>query len=241
MSHNIVFIPGLILTKNLFLAQEEVLKSCPNLSITHANTLGHASITDMAEEILDTQVGNFIPIGLSMGGYVAAELARLAPDRLDGVALLSTGPHADDERQKRIRRELVRMSTMGKFKGVTPRLLPRFLSPAALKNKTLSSAVMAMGEAVGQHNFALQQQAIMNRHDQMDTLAQFQKPSLVLCGDLDELTPPELAYQMADVLTDVELVILPNVGHLSAMEAPDEVTAALLRLLGRIGSSALSS
>ena len=240
MSHNIVFIPGLILTKNLFLAQEEVLKSCPNLSITHANTLGHASITDMAEEILDTQVGNFIPIGLSMGGYVAAELARLAPDRLDGMALLSTGPHADDERQKRIRRELVRMSTMGKFKGVTPRLLPRFLSPAALKNETLSSAVMAMGEAVGQHNFALQQQAIMNRHDQMDTLAQFQKPSLVLCGDLDELTPPELAYQMADVLTDVELVILPNVGHLSAMEAPDEVTAALLRLLGRIGSSALS-
>ena len=240
MSHNIVFIPGLILTKNLFLAQEEVLKSCPNLSITHANTLGHASITDMAEEILDTQVGNFIPIGLSMGGYVAAELARLAPDRLDGMALLSTGPHADDERQKRIRRELVRMSTMGKFKGVTPRLLPRFLSPAALKNETLSSAVMVMGEAVGQHNFALQQQAIMNRHDQMDTLAQFQKPSLVLCGDLDELTPPELAYQMADVLTDVELVILPNVGHLSAMEAPDEVTAALLRLLGRIGSSALS-
>lgn len=240
MSHNIVFIPGLILTKNLFLAQEEVLKSCPNLSITHANTLGHASITDMAEEILDTQDGNFIPIGLSMGGYVAAELARLAPDRLDGMALLSTGPHADEERQKRIRRELVRMSTMGKFKGVTPRLLPRFLSPAALKNETLSSAVMAMGEAVGQHNFALQQQAIMNRHDQMDTLAQFQKPSLVLCGDLDELTPPELAYQMADVLTDVELVILPNVGHLSAMEAPDEVTAALLRLLGRIGSSALS-
>ena len=240
MSHNIVFIPGLILTKNLFLAQEEVLKSCPNLSITHANTLGHASITDMAEEILATQDGNFIPIGLSMGGYVAAELARLAPDRLDGMALLSTGPHADEERQKRIRRELVRMSTMGKFKGVTPRLLPRFLSPAALKNETLSSAVMAMGEAVGQHNFALQQQAIMNRHDQMDTLAQFQKPSLVLCGDLDELTPPELAYQMADVLTDVELVILPNVGHLSAMEAPDEVTAALLRLLGRIGSSALS-
>lgn len=240
MSHNIVFIPGLILTKNLFLAQEEVLKSRPNLTIKHANTLGHASITDMAEEILDTQDGNFIPIGLSMGGYVAAELARLAPDRLDGMALLSTGPHADDERQKRIRRELVRMSTMGKFKGVTPRLLPRFLSPAALKNETLSSAVMAMGEAVGQHNFALQQQAIMNRHDQMDTLAQFQKPSLVLCGDLDELTPPELAYQMADVLTDVELVILPNVGHLSAMEAPDEVTAALLRLLGRIGSSALS-
>ena len=240
MSHNIVFIPGLILTKNLFLAQEEVLKSRPNLTITHANTLGHASITDMAEEILDTQDGNFIPIGLSMGGYVAAELARLAPDRLDGMALLSTGPHADDERQKRIRRELVRMATMGKFKGVTPRLLSRFLSPAALKNETLSSAVMAMGEAVGQHNFALQQQAIMNRHDQMDTLAQFQKPSLVLCGDLDELTPPELAYQMADVLTDVELVILPNVGHLSAMEAPDEVTAALLRLLGRIGSSALS-
>ena len=129
---------------------------------------------------------------------------------------------------------------MGKFKGITPRLLSRFLSPAALKNETLSSAVMVMGEAVGQHNFALQQQAIMNRHDQMDTLAQFQKPSLVLCGDLDELTPPELAYQMADVLTDVELVILPNVGHLSAMEAPDEVTAALLRLLGRIGSSALS-
>ena len=236
MSHNIVFIPGLILTKNLFLAQEEVLKSRPDLTITHANTFGHASITAMAEEILASQKGSFIPVGLSMGGYVAAELARLAPERLDGMALLSTGPHADEERQKRIRRELVRMSTMGKFKGVTPRLLPRFLSPAALQNETLASAVMAMGEAVGQHNFALQQEAIMNRREQMGTLAQFHKPSLVLCGDLDELTPPELAHEMAGVLRDAELVILPDVGHLSAMEAPDEVTAALLRLIDRIAT-----
>jgi pimeloyl-ACP methyl ester carboxylesterase len=190
----------------------------------------------MAEEILASQKGSFIPVGLSMGGYVAAELARLAPERLDGMALLSTGPHADEERQKRIRRELVRMSTMGKFKGVTPRLLPRFLSPAALQNETLASAVMAMGEAVGQHNFALQQEAIMNRREQMGTLAQFHKPSLVLCGDLDELTPPELAHEMAGVLRDAELVILPDVGHLSAMEAPDEVTAALLRLIDRIAT-----
>ena len=236
VSHNIVFIPGLILTKNLFLAQEEVLKSRPHLTITHANTCGHTSITAMAEEILASQEGSLIPVGLSMGGYVAAELARLAPERLDGMALLSTGPHADEERQKRIRRELVRMSTMGKFKGVTPRLLPRFLSPAALQNETLASAVMAMGETVGQHNFALQQEAIMNRREQMGTLAQFHKPSLVLCGDLDELTPPELAHKMAGVLSDAELVILPDVGHLSAMEAPDEVTTALLRLIDRIAT-----
>ena len=190
----------------------------------------------MAEEILASQKGSFIPVGLSMGGYVAAELARLAPERLDGMALLSTGPHADEERQKRVRRELVRMSTMGKFKGVTPRLLPRFLSPAALQNETLASAVMAMGEAVGQHNFALQQEAIMNRREQMGTLAQFHKPSLVLCGDLDALTPPELAHEMAGVLRDAELVILPDVGHLSAMEAPDEVTSALLRLIDRIAT-----
>ena len=76
MSHNIVFIPGLILTKNLFLAQEEVLKSRPDITITHANTCGHASITAMAEEILASQKGSFIPVGLSMGGYVAAELAK---------------------------------------------------------------------------------------------------------------------------------------------------------------------
>ena len=237
LPHTIVFIPGLLLTERLFSAQEDALRAYPNITVIHANTLGHDSIKSMAEEILDRQDGFFVPVGLSLGGCVVNELAKIAPDRLEGIALLSTNARKDNEARKRVRRELVLMSTKGKFKGVTPRLLPRFLSSEALKDEMLTSAVMEMAEQVGPHNFALQQDALMGRHAHLDTLSDFHKPSLVLCGDLDDLTPPEWSQEMAAVLSDVECVILPGVGHLSSMEAPDAVSAGLLRLLKRIDAT----
>ena len=118
------------------------------------------------------------------------ETARLDASRVQGLGLFSTGARADSEDRRKMRTELIRLSAIGKFKGVTPRLLPKFLSPQALQNKQLTKTVMQMAEAVGQHNFVLQQKAISSRIDQRPYLPSYTSPACVVCGDIDELTPP---------------------------------------------------
>ena len=148
----LILVPGLLCTDILFTPQMAALKDEAELVI--ADTFGMDSITGMAEKLLQENDGDLVVAGLSMGGYIALEAARLAPDRVRGLGLLSTAADKDNEKKTRMRKELIRLSSIGKFKGVTPRLLPQFLSPAALEDEALTQQVMMMAETVGQENFA---------------------------------------------------------------------------------------
>lgn len=233
----LVFIPGLLCTRDLFRPQIDVLAKQHKISV--ADTTGLSSITAMAQRILDQTDGPVILFGLSMGGYIAMEAARLAAERISGLGLFSTGARADTQERKTMRKELVRLSAIGKFKGVTPRLLPKFLSPQALQDDRLTQTVMTMAGEIGQHNFVLQQQAIMERLDQRPFLPDYTGPSVVVCGTIDELTPPELSSEMADLLPDCDLRLVPDVGHLSTMEAPQACLSAMQSLIDRAGTRAV--
>lgn len=227
----LVLIPGLLCSEVLFAPQIETLKD--EVEIVVAETKGMDSITAMATRLLDENSGEIVIAGLSMGGYVALEAIRLAADRIRGMGLLSTAADQDTDKKKKMRKELIRLSSIGKFKGVTPRLLPQFLSPAALEDEALTLRVMEMAAEVGQENFALQQNAIMGRRDQRDILPDYYRPVLVLCGHIDVLTPPEKSEEMASLLPNAELVLLPEIGHLSTLEAPQACSAALRQLILR--------
>ena len=222
----IVFIPGLLCTEALFPSQFQAFKGIAECKV--ADTLGMDSIDDMAEKCLEEVTGPFAVLGFSMGGYVALEVARRASDRLTGLALVSTSAQPDTEEKRKQRAGLVELSQIGKFKGVTPRLLPRFFSPEALQDEAKTSIAIEMGETVGKDNFILQQQAIMGRRDQRPYLPSFTKPSVVICGQLDVLTPPAHAVEMAGLLPDSRLHLLDDVGHMSTIEAPEEVNQHLL-------------
>ena len=221
-----VFVPGLLCTDALFPAQFQAFEGIAEVQT--ADTLGMDSIDEMAEKLLDDVTGSFAILGFSMGGYVALEVARRAADRLTGLALVSTSAQPDTEEKRKQRQGLVDLSQIGKFKGVTPRLLPRFFSPDALQDEAKTSIAIKMGEAVGKDNFILQQQAIMGRRDQRPFLPSFTKPSVIICGELDVLTPPDHATEMAELLPNSRLHLLENVGHMSTIEAPDEVNHHLL-------------
>jgi len=226
-----VFIPGLVLTPDLFAAQLRDLDYpvTPRMAVT----TGRDSITAMAEAALALVDGPLVPVGLSMGGYIALEMARLAPDRMAGIALLNTA-YREDTPEKRAQREAtIKMAESNRFRGVTRHLMKSFLSPAALADEALVARIIAMAEAVGRENFVLQQRAILGRRDQSDTLRGLTVPALVLCGSLDTLTPPQISREMAELAPQSELVILEGIGHLSPLETPDEVTAILNRFLGR--------
>ena len=227
----LVFVPGLLCTDALFQPQIDALSASHSIHI--AQTTDCETIDQMVEYMLDSVSGEIIVIGLSMGGYVAQEAARIAPDRISAIALLSTSAQPDDEARKRQRHELIKLSEIGRFKGVTPRLLPRFLSAEALEDEAMCQTVMDMAAEIGQKHFTSQQYAIMARRDQRPYLPSFHKPSLVLCGMADELTPPQLSEEMAGLLPRAELVLLDKIGHLSSLEAPEEVTQAIIRLIIR--------
>lgn len=227
----LVFVPGLLCTDALFQPQIDALSASHSIHI--AQTTDCETIDQMVEYMLDSVSGEIIVIGLSMGGYVAQEAARIAPDRISAIALLSTSAQPDDEARKRQRHELIKLSEIGRFKGVTPRLMPRFLSAEALEDEAMCQTVMDMAAEIGQKHFTSQQYAIMARRDQRPYLPSFHKPSLVLCGMADELTPPQLSEEMAGLLPRAELVLLDKIGHLSSLEAPEEVTQAIIRLIIR--------
>lgn len=229
----VVFIPGLLLTKDLFDAQIADIPA--GLAYHIADTTGCDSITAMAKRVLAQTTSDIVVIGLSMGGYVALEIARLAASRVKGIALLSTNAAGDSKARGAQRREMMELSKLGKFKGVTSRLLPRLLSGTARQNPEIVARVQAMAVKIGRDNFLLQQSAIMNRRDQRPHLLHLQMPALVACGLDDVMTPPEQSKDMAELLPDVELQLFEGVGHLSALEAPALVNAALRRLYARAG------
>ena len=229
-----IFIPGLVLTGDILAAQME--------GLTHpvppmvADTVGRDSITSMAEAALALAGGQVVPIGISMGGYIAMEMARLAPERMAGLVLLNTA-HRDDPPSRREQREAtIKMAESDRFRGVTRHLMKSFLSPAALADETLVARVIAMAEEVGRENFVLQQRAILGRRDQTDTLQGLSAPALVIGGSLDPLTPPQASQDIAALVPGAKLVILEEVGHLSTFEAPDEVTRLLNEFLARLAA-----
>ncbi len=234
-----VLIPGLICTGDLFRHQLDELATLAASDSRLANpvmadTLSHDSLKAMAEAALDEVEGGLLPIGLSMGGYVTMEMARLAPDRVSGMALLSTSHKADTPERSQQRAATIKMAAGKGFRGVTRHLLGSFLSAQAMADEALVARVIQMAQDVGSATFVNQQKAIMARRDQTPTLQGFAGKALVLCGLEDTLTPPALSEDMARLVPDARLVLLPDVGHLSSLEAPQLVTDAIIDLLNEV-------
>lgn len=168
----------------------------------------------------------FALCGLSMGGYVALEVMRQAPDRVTRLALLDTSARPDTPEQARRRHGLIALAGTGRFRGVTPRLLPLLLHPRHVEGP-LAAEVAAMAERVGREAFLRQQAAILGRPDSRPDLPGIAVPTLVAAGEADALTPPCLAREMAAAIPGARLALLPGCGHLPPMEDPSATTALL--------------
>jgi len=173
----------------------------------------------------------FALAGLSMGGYVAQEIMRCGTGRVTRLALLDTSARADSLEQLERRKGLVALAELGKFRGVTPRLLPLLIHPAKLDDRALTETIMAMAEQVGPAAFLRQQRAIMGRVDGRASLQDIRVVTLVLCGRQDALTPVELHMEMAASIGNARLEIIEDCGHLPPLERPDDVTRAMRRWL----------
>lgn len=225
MTEKLVLVPGLLCNEKLWHHQIEHLSEIAEITV--ADTLQDDDVDAMADRILTTVEGRFSIAGLSMGGYVAQAVARRAPDRIIRLALLDTSPRDDSDNQRRRRKGLIQLAKMGKFKGVTPRLLPVLIHPDRMEDNALTELVMDMAAEVGQDAFVRQQTAILGRPDNRDNLGDISVPTLVVCGRQDEVTPLELSEEISDRVPNARLAVIEQCGHLSSVERPHAVTALL--------------
>ena len=188
-------------------------------------------MADIARRILNEAPQRFALIGHSMGGYVAFEMLRQAPQRIERVALLDTSALPDVPEQSERRRQLIEQVAKGRYEDVVDQLYLKFVHPVRLDEAALRETVRQMARDTGAAAFIRQERAIISRADSRPTLAEIRCPTLVLAGEQDELTPPERAEEIAQGVAGAVKVVVPDCGHMTAMERPEAVTAALERWL----------
>lgn len=177
------------------------------------------SIAAMADAIVADLPARFALCGHSMGGYVALAIAALVPDRLAGLAMLSSACAADSEAQGEGRRQAIAQAGLD-YDAVADRLARAVLSRSSRSDAALLAETKAMLLRTGVTLFVEHQRAAATRVDRCDLLATIAAPALVLAGEEDIIVPPERARDMAARLPDAMLHMIPGCGHMPQREAP---------------------
>jgi pimeloyl-ACP methyl ester carboxylesterase len=193
------------------------------------------SVRGMAERVLAGTPPRFTLIGLSLGGYAAFEVARLAPGRLARLALLDTRASADSEAQRAGRHADIEKVRAGGIDALIPELPSRWLLPAHAARADLGALLADMARSVGARGQRNQQRAMLDRPDSHADLERLHLPGLVLCGEDDRATPVAEHEAMAARLAGSRLEIVPQCGHLSTIEQPETVNRVLGEWLAATG------
>jgi pimeloyl-ACP methyl ester carboxylesterase len=201
-------------------------------SVRVAELTAHATMPELALDVLATAPARFALAGLSMGGYCALEIVARAPERVMALGLVDTSARPDTpegraNREKQIARVPDELAT------IVEELLPKWVHPSRLDDHAVADIVRAMARDVGADAFARQQRAIMSRADSRPRLAGIRCPTVVVCGREDALLPLEVHEEMARGIPGAQLRVIEACGHLAPLERPADVAAALRELLDK--------
>ncbi|MDF1726565.1 MAG: alpha/beta fold hydrolase [Sulfitobacter sp.] len=225
MGEPLVFLPGMMCDARLFGPQIAEL-SADTVVICAPITQGER-IEEIASSLLDQLPGRFALAGLSMGGIVAMEILRRAPDRVTRIALMDTNPLAETPVAAANREPQIVRVRSGKLLDVMrDELKPTDLAPGPQRSEVLHLA-MEMAETLGPEVFIRQSRALQRRRDQQAVLRKCRAPTLILCGEHDQICPVKRHEFMAELIPYAQLKVLPDAGHLPTLEQPEATTAAL--------------
>jgi pimeloyl-ACP methyl ester carboxylesterase len=228
--YRIVLLPGLACDRAAWAAQVAALQDRAACIVADYGVLD--SLPAMADAVLAQVAGELAIAGHSMGGRVALEIYRRAPNRVRGLALLDTGYEArpqDDagERERAGRMELVELARLRGMRAMAQQWVRPMVHPDRLRDSALMDTILDMFERKTVDVFEAQQRALLARPDATQLLSEIACPTLVLCGREDAWSPPARHEEMARRIAKSRLVVVERCGHMCTMERPDEVSAAL--------------
>ena len=231
----LVFACAHLCDERLFAAQVDALDEGHDCRVLVFRA--HDSIGAMADALLAAAPHRFTLIGLSLGGYVAFEVMRRAPQRVDRLVLLDTTAAADSEARRAGRHADIASVREGGIEALIPELPKRWLLPAHRARAELVALMADMAKSVGADGQLNQQLAMLGRPDSLAGLAAVRVPTLVACGAEDVVTPVADHEAIAARIAGARLVVVPDSGHLSTIEQPAAVTEVLSAWLADTASA----
>jgi pimeloyl-ACP methyl ester carboxylesterase len=223
----LILLPGLAGDATMWQGQLNALADRhPVVSDVHARE-GNDSIEAMAAALLAANDGELVLCGASMGGMLAMEAVRQAPTRIAGLALLGTNARPETDDMRDLREAAIRLFEQGRAREVIePNVHFAFHADNA-RDPALVQRYLDFVLAAGARQLIRQNRAVIARPDARLHLREVRCPTLVMCGQDDQLTPPECSAEIATLVSHARFVTLPRCGHMLTMEKPAEVSATL--------------
>ena len=230
MPDPVVFLPGMMCDARLFWPQVTALSTTRYVQV--APLTGAATMGALAAKVLEHAPRRFVLAGLSMGGIVAMEILRRAPDRVTRVVLMDTNPLPETPQRAAEREPQIIGARTGRLEEILrDEMKPSYLAPGPTRSDVLH-LVVDMGLHLGGEVFVDQSRALQRRVDQQATLRACKAPALILCGEHDTLCPVERHEVMAGLMQDATLEVIPDAGHLPVLEQPERVNRIMMNWLG---------
>ncbi|MEY3654984.1 MAG: hypothetical protein RL739_3154 [Pseudomonadota bacterium] len=228
--HNLVLVPGLMCDHSVWDPMLEGLRSeaCCQI-IDHGQA---RSLVVMAQQLLALAPPRFALAGHSMGGRVALEVMRLAPERVSHLALMDTGylpkaPGAAGDAEVAKRMALKDIAQRDGVRAMALQWVQGMVAPHRLADAALVERVVAMMERKSADVFAHQINALIERPDGTEVLRQLRVPTLVLCGAEDSWSNPAQHEEISQWIPARPAVVsVPEAGHMVTMERPEPVVQA---------------
>ena len=224
-------VPGMMCDERIFSPQIEELSQ--NLAVTIADISNFSSVSELASDVLKKTPKSFSLLGHSMGGIVAMEIYSQEPNRIEKLILMDTNPKAELDEVKLKREPQIREVNKGKLLEVMrDEMKPNYLAESENKRSVLN-VCMDMALTLGPDVFINQSRALQTRADQQNTIQSIKIPVLIMCGSEDKLCPVERHEMMHNMISDSDLKIINNAGHMPTLEQPRETTEVIKEWLMR--------
>lgn len=192
----------------------------------------HQYASDLLGLLDALKIDRAVVAGLSMGGYVAFDLARVAPERLLGLILIDTKETADDDQAKQARRDSI--DTIGRTRRTrefVDGMLPKLLSERSHQNSDLVETLRSLMASASLTAVVAAQHAMTNRPDSSSVLPTIDCPTLVVAGTEDVITPPDITERMSEAIPNASMTLIEGAGHLPPIEKPEEFNRAVREFL----------
>ena len=229
----LLLLPGLAGDERMWRSVLPLLPAalCPAVATAHQDA-ALTSLEEIAAQVLARHAGPLVLAGTSMGGMVAMEAARQAPGRVAGLALLGTTARPETPEMRALREAAIDLFGQGRLREVIEPNVAFAFHPANAADPALVQAYLDFVLDAGAAQLVRQNRAVIQRPDARMHLPRVACPTLVLCGEADQLTPPECAREIAALVPGAELHLLLGCGHMLTMERPEAVGGLLAQWLG---------